>query len=86
MHESAIIRDLMARVENEIDGTQEKVVTLRFRVGALSGIGPGSIEQGARHYALETWGYEPDVDVEQSADHTDPNALGVMLVSIGLGS
>jgi hypothetical protein len=52
----------------------------------LSGIGPGSIEQGARHYALEVWGYEPEVDVEQSADHTDPNALGVTLVSIGLGS
>ena len=86
MHESGMIRDLMGRVEREIDGRAEPVTSLRFRVGALSGVGPKSIEEGARHYALETWGYEPEVDVEQSADLTDPSALGVMLVSIGLGS
>ncbi|MEX1124875.1 MAG: hypothetical protein WEE53_04345 [Acidimicrobiia bacterium] len=84
MHESGMVRDLMTRVENEVDGAPEQVTTLRFRVGALSGIGPESLRQGARHYALDNWGYAPEVEVEQSTDPTDPNALGVLLISIGL--
>ncbi|HLF60755.1 MAG TPA: hypothetical protein VI980_06235 [Acidimicrobiia bacterium] len=84
MHESGIVRDLMSRVEKEIDGAHDQVASLRFRVGALSGIGPESLREGARHYALEKWGYAPEVEVEQSADPTDSSALGVLLVSIGL--
>ena len=84
MHESGIVRDLMNRVEKEIDGAQDQVASLRFRVGALSGIRPESLREGARHYALEEWGYAPEVEVEQSADPTDSSALGVLLVSIGL--
>jgi hypothetical protein len=84
MHESGIVRDLMSRVEKEIDGAQEQVAWLKFRVGALSGIGPETLKQSARHYALVKWGYAPEVEVEQSADPTDSNALGVLLVSIGL--
>jgi hypothetical protein len=78
------VRDLMSRVEKEIDGAQDQVASLRFRVGALSGIRPESLREGARHYALEEWGYAPEVEVEQSADPTDSSALGVLLVSIGL--
>jgi len=85
MHESTVLRDLMARVEEEAGGAPDTIETLRFRVGAMSGIGPETLREGARHYALERWGHMPVVEVEESDDPTDPNALGVLLVSIGLG-
>ena len=85
MHESGLVRDLMARVEQEVDGAPGTVRSLRFRVGALSGIGSESLRQGARHYALEVWSHVPEIEVEESTDPTEPNALGVVLVSIGLG-
>jgi len=84
MHEAGIVHDLMNRVEKEVDIGQHEVVSIRFRVGALSGIGPESLRDGARHYALEEWGYSPDVQVEESVDPADVNALGVLLVSIGV--
>jgi Zn finger protein HypA/HybF involved in hydrogenase expression len=84
MHESGIVHDLMNRVETEVDTGQHQVTSIRFRVGALSGIGPESLRESARHYALEEWGYAPDVQVEESVDPTDANALGVLLVSIGV--
>jgi hypothetical protein len=84
MHESGIVRDLMSRVEEEADVGNGQVTRLRFRVGALAGIGSDSLIEGARHYAIENWGYAPEVLVEEAADPTDPNALGVLLVSIGL--
>ncbi|HLF61619.1 MAG TPA: hypothetical protein VI980_10620 [Acidimicrobiia bacterium] len=86
MHERGIVPDLMGRVEEEVDGAQAPVTSLRFRVGALSGIHPESLREDAVRYALEKWGYSPNVEVEQSVDPTDPNALGVLLVSIGLES
>jgi Zn finger protein HypA/HybF involved in hydrogenase expression len=84
MHESGIVRDLMSRVENEVDTGQQQVTSIRFRVGALSGIGPETLRDGARHYALEEWGYAPDVQIEVAVDPGDANALGVLLVSIGV--
>ena len=84
MHESGIVRDLMSRVEKEVDTGRQQVTSLRFRVGALSGIGSESLREGARHYALEEWGYAPDVQVDESLDPGDANALGVLLVSIGV--
>lgn len=74
----------MSRVEKEVDGAPAQVTSLRFRVGVLSGVRPESLREGARHYAQEKWGYAPEVEVEQSADPTDTNALGVLLISIGL--
>jgi len=84
VHESGVVRELMSRVEKEVGGGQDQVARLRFRVGALSGVGPEHLREGARQYALERWGYTPEVEVELSADPQDPNALGVLLVSIGL--
>jgi len=84
VHESGIVRDLMSRVEEEVDIGQEQITRIRFQVGALSGIGPEFLREGARHYALEEWGYAPDVQVDESKDPADANALGVLLVSIGV--
>jgi hypothetical protein len=74
----------MTRVEKEVGGAQEQVTSLKFRVGALSGVSPESLRQGTRDYALQKWGYAPEVLVEQSNDPTDSNALGVLLLSIRL--
>jgi hypothetical protein len=74
----------MNRVEEEVAGAPDQIARLRFRVGALSGIGPEHLKEGARQYDLDRWGYSPEVEVEESGDPTDPNALGVLLVSIGL--
>jgi len=84
VHESGVVRELMNRVEEEVAGAPDQIARLRFRVGALSGIGPEHLKEGARQYALERWGYSPEVEVEESGDPTDPNSLGVLLVSIGL--
>jgi hypothetical protein len=84
VHESGVVRELMTRVEQEVAGSEDRIQRLTFRVGALSGIGPEHLREGACRYALERWGYAPVVEVEQSGDATDSNALGVLLVSIGL--
>jgi hypothetical protein len=84
MHESGLVRDLMGKVESELEGTTARVNRVRLRVGAMSGIDPASLREGARHYALEDWGYVPEIEVETSTDPTDVNALGVLLVAIGV--
>lgn len=84
MHESHLIRDLMSRVEQEIAASPKEVQRLKFRVGALSGIAPAPLQEGAAQYASDNWGHVPEIEVEESTDPADPNALGVMLVSIGV--
>jgi hypothetical protein len=84
MHESGVVRDLMHRVEVEIDGTQGRIAVLTFRVGVLSGVSPESLRGGVGRYALERWGLVPEIVVERVDVPTDPHALGVMLVSVGL--
>ena len=83
MHESGVVADLMRRVEQESHGAGQ-IRRLRFRVGALAGVSPDALRHGVDHYAEERWGYLPEVVVEQSGDPTDPDALGVLLVSIGV--
>ena len=81
MHESRVVADLMRRVEEASRGAG-RVSSLRFRVGALAGVTPDALRHGVGHYAVDRWGYSPDVVVEQSVDPTDPDALGVRLVSV----
>lgn len=81
MHESRVVADLMRRVEQESkDAGQVERVTLR--VGALAGFSAESLRHGIDHYAEERWGYLPEVVVERSTDPTEPDAQGVVLVSI----
>jgi hypothetical protein len=82
MHESGLIQALMHRVEVELGNGDDRVKTLCFEVGALSDTSPTWLQQGAAHYALEMWGYEPEVLVEEGQDATDPHALGVTLRSM----
>jgi hypothetical protein len=79
------MRDLMRRAELELGEGWQRVKSLHFEIGALSGAGSGWVEQAAVHYAHEKWGYEPEVVVEQGHDPTDPHAHGVTLRSVTLG-
>ena len=81
MHESRIVADLMRRVEEE-SRRAGRVSSLRLRVGALAGVTPDALRHGVDHYAVDRWGYSPEVVVEQSVDPTDPDALGVRLISV----
>jgi Zn finger protein HypA/HybF involved in hydrogenase expression len=82
MHERGLIQELMNRVEAELGNGEDRVKTLCFEVGALCDTSPTWLQQGAAHYALETWGYTPEVLVEESEDASGPNALGVTLRSM----
>lgn len=82
MHESGLIEALMRRVEVELGDGDGRVKTLCFEVGALCDTSPRWLQQGAAHYALEIWGYAPEVLVEEAQDATSPHALGVTLRSM----
>ena len=82
MHESGLIQALMRRVEVELGDGDGRVKTLCFEVGALCDTSPRWLQQGAAHYALEIWGYAPEVLVEEGAGRNQPHALGVTLRSM----
>jgi hypothetical protein len=50
----------------------------------LAGFSAEFLRHGIDHYAGERWGYHPEVVVERSTDPTEPDAQGVVLVSIKL--
>ena len=81
MHESHVVADLMQRAEEESYGAG-RVSSLRLRVGALAGVTPDALRHGIDDYAEDRWGYVPEVVVEEGIDPTDPDALGVRLVSV----
>lgn len=85
MHESGVTQALMRRVEEEVGESGERVKTLRLRIGALSGVDPMWLERDLADRTVERWGYAPEILFEQSDDLGDPNALGVTLVSVGVG-
>lgn len=82
MHESALIRDLMARVEAEAG--DRAVTSIRLQVGVLAGVSRDGVVGGVRHYAEETWGYVPEVHAETAEETVDSGASGVRLVAIAV--
>jgi Zn finger protein HypA/HybF involved in hydrogenase expression len=84
MHETAIVTDLLGRAEAEARGDPTVIAALKFRIGALSGIRPESLRHCTDRVAFGMWGYSPELHIEESHDPTDPNAQGVVLVSVRL--
>ena len=83
MHEEALLRDLMRKIE-EIARANGSVRVRRVRVwiGALSHL---SEQQLCRGWSDRTQGTVAEgsvVEVELSHDRTDPRAMGVVLKSI----
>lgn len=85
MHERGVTLALIRRVEEEVGATgEERIKTLRFRIGALSDVDPLWLERDLVLQFARRWGYAPEMVFEQSEDAGDAKALGVTLVSIGV--
>lgn len=83
MHESGLVRDLVARIE-EIARAQEagKIRTIRVWLGALSHMTEGHFLDHFRIESVGSLAEGAEVEVELSDDLRDPNAQGVLLRSI----
>jgi len=80
MHEMGLVRDLLRRAEAAADG--KAVSGLRLRVGALAGVDPGYLREYIDRETTTRWGHSPKVEIVTAEDPTDPDALGVVLVSV----
>jgi Zn finger protein HypA/HybF involved in hydrogenase expression len=84
MHETGIVRDLLARAEAE--EPNRRIEAMRLRVGALSGFTAESLGSAVDRMARHRWGYAPRVSIEMAGDlemsDDGPGALGVVLVSL----
>jgi Zn finger protein HypA/HybF involved in hydrogenase expression len=85
MHESRLVADLIAQAEAEAAGAPRDITRLRLRIGAMAPATPAALHHGVGDLAMARWGTRPELEIEQSEDPTDPAALGVVLVAIGLG-
>ena len=83
MHESRLVRDLLAEAESRASG--RRIETLRLSVGAMASVSTARLRHGAQHAAGDRWGYQPQVEIETNDDVADPGALGVTLVSLTVG-
>ena len=80
MHERALMRDLIGKVEAEAAGA--RVLRVRVRLGALSHF---TVEHFCEHFddaARGTVAEEAAVEAELRTDPTEPGAQGVVLESI----
>lgn len=86
MHESRLVADLVAKAEAESTGSPGKIKRLNFRIGALCGVPADALRHGVAAQAAARWGHQPEITIDESDDPVDPNALGVVLVSIQMGT
>jgi hydrogenase nickel incorporation protein HypA/HybF len=80
MHERALMRDLITRIEAEAGGA--RVVRVRVRLGALSHF---TVEHFREHFDDAAHGTVAEgaaVEAELRTDPTEPEAQGVVLESI----
>lgn len=82
MHETGLVGDLLARAEAESGGDVRTIESLRIRIGALSGLTADGLRATTGRVAVARWGFMPELEIEQSDDPTDPNAMGVVLVAL----
>lgn len=85
MHESSLVRDLIAKAEQVVDAAGGgHVDSVRISIGALSPIVGDHL---ADHFAMAIGGTSLDgarLVVEESADITDPAAQDVSLTGVDL--
>ncbi len=86
MHESRLVRDLVTKAESEAAGSPSKIKRLTFRIGALCGIPADSLRHGVQEQTAARWGHRPAITIDESTDPIDPNALGIVLVSIQMAT
>jgi hydrogenase nickel incorporation protein HypA/HybF len=85
MHEAALVRDIVHRMEDLARSTGARRVTgARIWLGALSHLSP---EHFREHFAIEarnTIAEQAMLDIELSDDSGDPHALQIRLASLDL--
>jgi hydrogenase nickel incorporation protein HypA/HybF len=85
MHETALVRDVVHRIDDLARSTRARRVTrVKIWLGALSHLSP---EHFRAHYEIEardTAAAGAILDVEASADPDDPHAQHVRLESVDL--
>jgi Zn finger protein HypA/HybF involved in hydrogenase expression len=85
MHETALVRDVVRRIEDLVRSTGAgRVIRATIWLGAFSHM---SAAHFRAHYAIEAGdgpAAEADLEIEVSADRDDPNVAAVLLVSVEL--
>jgi hydrogenase maturation protease len=84
MHETALVRDIVHRIEDLARPTGARVVRARIWLGALSHL---STEHFREHFAIEsreTSAAGAQLDIDVSDDAGDPDARHIRLVSVDL--
>jgi hydrogenase nickel incorporation protein HypA/HybF len=83
MHESAVLNDLLKKVD-EVARVHElsRVTRIRLWVGALSHFSESSLREHWNDAVPGTVAEGARLELEVSDDRTDPRAQGVVLVSL----
>jgi hydrogenase nickel incorporation protein HypA/HybF len=84
MHETALVRDVVHRIEDLARSTGTRVTRARVWLGALSHL---SAEHFREHFAVEardTLAAGAVLEIEVSSDPEDPHAQHVRLESVDL--
>jgi hydrogenase nickel incorporation protein HypA/HybF len=82
MHETGLVRDLVRQIEAAAANEAGRVVAVRVWIGALSHLSAAHFRD---HFELESRGTRAEgarLTVTESADSTDPRALGLVLQSL----
>ena len=85
MHEQALMREVVARVEAVArEEGASRVTLVRVRLGALSHFTPEHFREHFEDAARGTVAEGADVEAELRDDPTEPGAQGVVLESVEL--
>jgi hydrogenase nickel incorporation protein HypA/HybF len=82
MHEQALLRDLMVKVDAVAEAEGGRVVRVRVWLGALSHFTPEHFREHFADASRGTAAEGADVDAVLDDDLTDPRAGGVVLESV----
>jgi Zn finger protein HypA/HybF involved in hydrogenase expression len=86
MHESGIVRSLVARAETVVAASGvARAARIGVSIGALSGVDPEVVRAHWRHYATELTG-DAALDIVLEDDPLSGAALGVSLVFVDVAS
>ena len=85
MHETALVRDLVRRIEDLARATGARRVTrAKIWLGALSHLSPEHLREHFAVEARDTLAARAALNIEMSRDSEDPHAQHVRLESVDL--
>ena len=85
MHERALMRDLMRKIESSAQAEGGiRVTRIRVRLGALSHFTPEHFREHFEDASRGTLAERAEVETELRTDPTEPEAQGIVLESVEL--